>query len=104
MRWQVCIGMSDEPAALDVASISHLGLLAVDALARLQLEARRRGGRIALTNASPELAELIDLAGLRSVLPCLESVELIVEVGGQAEEREEPRRVEEEGDPADPVA
>jgi anti-anti-sigma regulatory factor len=88
----------------DVVALSDLGLRAIDRLARLQLEARRRGGRIALTNASPELGELIDLAGLRSVLPCLTSVELVVEVSGQAEQREEPRGVEEEGDPAEPVA
>jgi STAS domain len=87
----------------DVLALSDPGLRAIDRLARLQLEARRRGGRIALTNASPELADLLDLAGLNSVLPCLKSVQLVVEVGGQAEQREESRGVEEEGDSAESV-
>jgi STAS domain len=96
----------DQPAVAvcNVIAIAHLGLHAVDALARLQLEARRRGHRIALSNASPALVDLVDFAGLSSVLPCLESADLIVEVERQPEEREEPLRVKEERDAADPVA
>jgi ABC-type transporter Mla MlaB component len=41
----------------------------VDALARLQLAARRRGCRVLLRNASPELLELVAFMGLRDVLP-----------------------------------
>lgn len=41
----------------------------VDALARLQLAARRFGCRIELCNASPELRELVCLLGLENVLP-----------------------------------
>ena len=40
----------------------------VDALARLQLAAQRRGCRIRLENASPELRELVELLGLTEVL------------------------------------
>ena len=42
----------------------------VDALARLQLAARRHGCRVRLCNASSELLELVDLMGLTNVLPC----------------------------------
>lgn len=41
----------------------------VDALARLQLAARRHGCRVRLRNASPELRDLVRLMGLVEVLP-----------------------------------
>jgi anti-anti-sigma regulatory factor len=40
----------------------------VDALARLQLAARRHGCRVRLANASPELRELVAFMGLEKVL------------------------------------
>lgn len=40
---------------------------AVDALARLQLTARRMGGRIRLRAAPPDLVELIDWVGVPKV-------------------------------------
>jgi hypothetical protein len=40
----------------------------VDALAKLQLAARRRGCRITLEHASPELCELVAFMGLTEVL------------------------------------
>jgi hypothetical protein len=52
----------------------------VDALARLQLTARRVGHEILLRDASTELQELLDFVGLRDVLR--------VEAGRQAEQRE----------------
>jgi hypothetical protein len=67
----------------------------VDALARLQLAARRRGLDIRLCGASGELRDLLVLCGLRDVLR--------VEPGGQAEEREQGIGVEEEGEPSDPA-
>jgi hypothetical protein len=70
--------------------------LAVDLLARLQLEAKRCGHEIRLRNASHELRELLIFAGLRDVLR--------VELERQAEERKEPLRVEEEGELDDPAA
>lgn len=67
----------------------------VDALARMALSARRLGRRVELRRAKPDLVELLVLAGLGA---------LAVEVVGEAEEREEPGRVEKEHDPADPIA
>ena len=42
---------------------------AVDALARLQLAARRHGCQVRLRNASDELLALVAFMGLRDVLP-----------------------------------
>ena len=42
----------------------------VDALARLQLAARRHECRVRLCSASSELLELVAFMGLRDVLPC----------------------------------
>jgi len=59
--------------AVDVIECDVAGVdadaVAVEALARLQLEALRRGCRARLLNASPELLELVALAGLGEVLP-----------------------------------
>jgi hypothetical protein len=52
----------------------------IDALACMQLAARRAGAEIRLRNLSRELADLLDFAGLRDALP--------VEVERQPEERE----------------
>jgi fructose-1-phosphate kinase PfkB-like protein len=41
----------------------------VDALARLQLAARRHGCQVRLRHASKELLELVDFMGLRDALP-----------------------------------
>jgi ABC-type transporter Mla MlaB component len=41
----------------------------VDALARLQLAARRHGSQVRLRRASSELLELLGFMGLRDVLP-----------------------------------
>lgn len=41
----------------------------VDALARLQLAARRQGCQVRLRSASSALLELVDFMGLRDVLP-----------------------------------
>lgn len=40
------------------------GLAVVDTVARLQLRSRRRGRRVVVSEASPELLELLELAGL----------------------------------------
>ncbi|MFF9758241.1 MULTISPECIES: STAS domain-containing protein [Streptomyces] len=75
----------------DVAGLGPAGLAAVNLLARLQLTARRAGGRIRLRDPSPALRALLDLAGLR------------FEVEGQPEQREPPRGVEEAVEPGDPA-
>ena len=41
----------------------------IDALARLQLAARRNGCQVRLRQASRELLELVEFMGLRDVLP-----------------------------------
>ena len=54
-------------AVCDVAGVAA-DAVAVDALARLQLAARRHGCRIRLEHASAELRELIAFMGLGDVL------------------------------------
>lgn len=95
-------GLSDEVRALlrttragvvvcDVAGLGPPGLGTVDLLARLQLAARRAGGRIRLREPDLGLHALLDLVGLR------------FEVEGQAEQREPARGVEEEVEPGEPA-
>lgn len=84
----------------DVAGLTCPDGSALDALARLQLTARRLGATIAVSGPSRELEDLIDFSGLRSVLPDLAPSAL--EPRRQPEEREEPGGIEEEADPADP--
>ncbi|MGH3071178.1 MAG: STAS domain-containing protein [Gaiellaceae bacterium] len=55
-------------AVCDVAGV-QVDATTVDALARLQLAARRRGCRIRLRHASPALRELVAFMGLADVLP-----------------------------------
>ena len=66
----------------------------VNALARLQLTARRLGAEIRLRHAADELQELLAFMGLVDVLR--------LEPGRQAEEREQRLRVEEERELDDP--
>ena len=86
----------------DVGVILDPDLATVDALARLALDARRAGCRIRLRQACPDLRNLLALAGLAEILPCVPAS--VVEVSGQAEERKEVRRIQEERDPTDPIA
>jgi ABC-type transporter Mla MlaB component len=86
----------DEVLECDVAGVRIPDLRTVEALARVGLTARRLGSDIRLRGASVELLELLALCGL--------PFELVLEAEGQAEEGEEARGVEEEGDAADPVA
>lgn len=53
----------------DVGAIVDPDAVTVDALARLQLAVRRRGGRFLLRHACDELRELLDLTGLSEVVP-----------------------------------
>jgi ABC-type transporter Mla MlaB component len=55
-------------AHCDVAGIEP-DAVTVDALARLQLGARRTGCRVVPENASPDLLALVALMGLEDVLP-----------------------------------
>jgi hypothetical protein len=75
----------------------HVDLRTVEAVARLQLTARRAGGCIRLAGP-PRLAELLLLTGVAA------AAGLRVQVIGQPKEREEAGGVQEEGDAADPIA
>ena len=72
-----------------------VSLATVDALARLQLAARRRGLELRLHSPQPELRELIELAGLTAVLG--------VEPRRKPEQREQSVGVEEEGELGDAI-
>ena len=78
-----------------VCEDGNVDLRVVNALARLQLNARRRGCTVWLRDACPNLVELVDLVGLAGVL----------QVGQPARESEglEERGVEEVVVPDDPV-
>ena len=57
-----------EVALCDVAGVVP-DAVTVDALARLQLAARRHGCRVRLRHASKELLDLVDFMGLCDVCP-----------------------------------
>ena len=88
---RVRVRMEGSDAELVVCDVGTLApdAVAVDALARLQLTARRLGRRVRLRHASRELQELLALTGLHDL--------------GQPEEREQARGVEEEADADDPT-
>jgi hypothetical protein len=91
----------------DVGAIVEPDAVTIDAIARLQLTARRLGRRIQLRDASGRLLELLAFVGLSEVL-LSEVLPLSLPSGSearrQAEEREQAGGVEEERDPADPPA
>ncbi len=89
------------PIEFDVGALTAPDVAAVDVLARLQLMARRLGLDVRFCGASVELTDLVSLAGLLGVLPL--NGRLAVEPGRQPEQWEQRRRVEEEGDPGDPL-
>ncbi len=88
-----------ELAVCDVEGVADPDVVTVDALARLQLIARRLGLEIRVLHPNGVLRDLLTLTGLREVLPPY--AELPVEPGRQVEKREECGRVEEERDPGD---
>ncbi|OLZ71070.1 hypothetical protein AV521_13035 [Streptomyces sp. IMTB 2501] len=84
-------GGGERVVVCDVGGLGPPGLGVVDLLARLELTARRDGGRIRLRDPDPALLALLDLVGLR------------FQVEGQAEEREPPLGVEEAVETGDPA-
>jgi ABC-type transporter Mla MlaB component len=68
---RVCALLTTSRAAAAVCDVSGVEPDAgtIDALARLQLGARRTGCLIRLRNASDELLELVAFMGLEDVLP-----------------------------------
>jgi ABC-type transporter Mla MlaB component len=101
-RLRMLLESSDAELILcDVGTLIDPDVVAVDAMARLQLTARRLGRRLRLRHACEELQELLVLTGLSDIVPpCADSA---IESKGQAEQREPPGGIEEEADPADPT-
>jgi ABC-type transporter Mla MlaB component len=89
---------AQERIVCDVAALEP-DLTTVDALARLQLAARRRGLEVTLVHASESLQGLLGLCGLDEVIPPCDG--LGVEVQREPEHRKDRRRVQEEHDPGD---
>jgi hypothetical protein len=79
---------------LDCRRVHEPTVGTIEQIALLKLEARRRGCQLELSNTSSELEELIGFCGLGGALG--------LESRGQAEEREQPGCVEEEGELDDP--
>ena len=80
---------------LDASTLTAPDMASADALARMQLTARRRGHRLLLRSPGGRLALLLTATGLGAVLG--------LQSEGQAEEREEPGGVQEGVDPGDPA-
>jgi ABC-type transporter Mla MlaB component len=89
--------LADDAAEVvcDVGGLSRIDASTVDALARLQLTARRLGRRMRLRNAPPRLRELLAFFGLSDAVPLVQAVR-------QPEEREHAGGVEERVEPGDP--
>lgn len=68
---RVCALLSAAGASVAVCDVSAVDPDAgtIEALARLQLAARRTGCRVLLRNASPDLRALVAFMGLTDVLP-----------------------------------
>ena len=58
------------PVECDVGAVSLSDVGTVDVVARLALGTRRLGHGLRLRHASPELVDLLGLAGLAEVVPC----------------------------------
>jgi anti-anti-sigma regulatory factor len=87
-------GSDAEVVVCEVGELVAADAVAIDALARLELAAKRLGRYVLLRGVSPELRRLLAFCGIDG---------LRIEPRRQAEEREEIRRVQEErqlGDPA----
>jgi hypothetical protein len=95
------LGGTEAPVVVcDVTAMIDPDAATIDALARLQLTARRYGCCIRLRHACGRLQGLLSLTGLAEVVPC--APDRPVQPGRKAEQREPPRGIEEEGDPGDP--
>lgn len=100
LRGLLAAGVCGE-VVCDVGAVSRPDAATIDALACLQLNARRLGGRVMLRHTSRQLRELLILTGLCDVLPLSAG-----SIGGllrETEQREQPVGVEESDHPGDPV-
>lgn len=68
---RVCALLERSSAGVALCDVSGVGVdaVTVDALARLQLAARRQSCQVRLRGASTDLLELVAFMGLRDVLP-----------------------------------
>ena len=68
---RVCVLLERSDACVALCDVVGVGVdaVTVDALARLQLAAHRRGCVVRLRNACTELRELVAFMGLEDVLP-----------------------------------
>ena len=68
---RICALLQDSDAAFAFCDVQRVNAdaVTVDALARLQLAARRQACQVRLQGASDELRELVAFMGLRDVLP-----------------------------------
>jgi ABC-type transporter Mla MlaB component len=101
---------------IDVAGLSDPDVSTVDAVARLQLTAKRAGSSVELRHACERLRELLALVGLTDVVPCAggssepdgpdgpDDPRSVVEALGRPHVGEELVDVEEVVQPDDPVA
>jgi ABC-type transporter Mla MlaB component len=71
----------------DASGLSHADVTSIDALARLQLTARRNGCALTLRHASGQLLDLLRLAGLSDVVPI--GAPSALEPGRQPEQAEQ---------------
>jgi hypothetical protein len=78
---------------LDCSALAEADAGQLEDIARLCLTLKRRGCALRLANPGDGLVALVELAGLAAVLG--------LEAGGEAEEREDPGRVQEEGELGD---
>jgi ABC-type transporter Mla MlaB component len=81
-----------EVVVCDARGLVEADAVAIDLLARLQLNARRVGARLDVRHASDRLRDMLAFTGLA------EACGLRVEPERQPEQREEGLRVEEEGE------
>ncbi|MFD7296532.1 lipid asymmetry maintenance protein MlaB [Streptomyces sp. NPDC059897] len=86
----------------DVSGVTTADLATLDALARMQLAARRAGSRMVLRDPPAGLAVLLELAGMAEVLGASAAGASGVEMVRDAEQREPALRVEEAVIPRDP--
>jgi ABC-type transporter Mla MlaB component len=99
-RLRVLLAAGDvDLVTVEVGGLAGPDQVAIDALARLQLTARRLGGSIRLRHARANLRDLLVLTGLSKELPRCGD---LVGPERKAEEREQ-AWLDEEVDPADPT-
>lgn len=101
-RFRLLLADSDADQVIcDVGALDDPDAATIDAVARLQLSAKRLGRRFRLRGAPEELRALLALAGLRDVVPFYCGSPL--EPGRQAEQREQALGIEEGVEPDDPT-